>query len=48
MILEVQDSKGKSCGRVVAQVATVADDPVIFLILKSVSVEPHLYCNSQQ
>ncbi|XP_021740327.1 uncharacterized protein LOC110706680 [Chenopodium quinoa] len=27
LILEVQDSKGKTCGRVVAQVATVADDP---------------------
>ncbi|XP_021861749.1 uncharacterized protein [Spinacia oleracea] len=27
LIVEVQDSKGKTCGRVVAQVATVADDP---------------------
>lgn len=27
LIVEVLDSKGKTCGRVVAQVATVADDP---------------------
>ncbi|KAK9758272.1 hypothetical protein RND81_01G219800 [Saponaria officinalis] len=27
LIVEVQDSKGKDCGRVVTQVATVADDP---------------------
>lgn len=27
LIVEVQDSKGKTCGRVVAQVAAVADDP---------------------
>ncbi|XP_050206018.1 uncharacterized protein LOC126655767 isoform X2 [Mercurialis annua] len=28
LIIEVQDSKGKYCGRVVAQVAAIADDPV--------------------
>ncbi|KAL2892899.1 Hemin import ATP-binding protein HmuV [Bienertia sinuspersici] len=27
LIIEVQDSKGKTCGRVVSQVATIADDP---------------------
>lgn len=30
MIVEVQDSKGKTCGRVVAQVATIAGDQVSF------------------
>lgn len=30
MIIDVSDSKGKSCGRVVAQVATMAEDPVRF------------------
>lgn len=28
LIIEVQDSKGKNCGRVLAQVATIAEDPV--------------------
>jgi len=30
LIIDVSDSKGKSCGRVVAQVATMAEDPVRF------------------
>lgn len=28
LIIDVSDSKGKPCGRVVAQVATMAEDPV--------------------
>lgn len=31
LLVEVQDSKGKQFGRVLVQVATIADDPVIFL-----------------
>lgn len=31
LLLEVQDSKGKQFGRVHVQLATIADDPVIFL-----------------
>jgi hypothetical protein len=30
LIIDVSDSKGNPCGRVVAQVATMADDPVRF------------------
>jgi len=29
LLVEVQDSKGKHFGRVIVQVATIADDPVI-------------------
>lgn len=32
LLLEVHDSKGKQFGRVLVQVATIADDPVIFLV----------------
>jgi hypothetical protein len=28
LIIDVSDSKGKPCGRVVAQVATMAEEPV--------------------
>lgn len=35
LILEVHDSKGKYCGRVVAQVAAIAEDPVWSLSLVS-------------
>lgn len=30
LIIEVQGSKGECCGRVLAQVAAIADDPVRF------------------
>lgn len=30
LIVEVQGSKGECCGRVLAQVAAIADDPVRF------------------
>ncbi|GMH00239.1 hypothetical protein Nepgr_002078 [Nepenthes gracilis] len=40
LIVEVQDSKGKTCGRVVAQVATVADDPSDKLRWWSIYQEP--------
>lgn len=38
LIVEVQDSKGKQFGRVLVQVAAIADDPVNFLVLNSYKV----------
>ncbi|KAL8143887.1 hypothetical protein V2J09_016919 [Rumex salicifolius] len=53
LIVEVQDSKGKPCGRVLAQVVNVADDPSDKLRWWSIFQEPehdlvgkiHLYIN---
>lgn len=40
LIIEVQDSKGKNCGRVLAQVATIAEDPNDKLRWWSIYQEP--------
>ena len=40
MIIDVSDSKGKPCGRVVAQVATMAEDPADKLRWWSIYREP--------
>jgi hypothetical protein len=40
LIIDVSDSKGKPCGRVVAQVATMAEDPADKLRWWSIYREP--------
>lgn len=39
LIIEVRDSKGQHCGRVLAQVAAIADDPVRQLDYQFLSVK---------
>ena len=42
LIIDVSDSKGKPCGRVVAQVATMAEEPVRFPLLFCCCLESSL------